>query len=209
MASLTIKRKRILLIIIIAAVVALFLFLLPVTGILNPTLKIVSGQAAAGTGDEVLVELELSAFPDRLYPAASLSVAFDKDKLEFTGVKTGSMMVYDNYVPTAQADAEPRLQNAEWMCNPQVSNEMGTINTMYLDMTGEKNAFGKDGFDKQEKNVVVRLGFKLKDNVQPGEHLELTFTDAVFATENGDKDGTSLSATQKTLTLVNGEIVVI
>ena len=68
--------------------------------------------------------------------------------------------------------------------------------------------YNEDGFEKDSKDIVLRLAFKLKDSAQSGENYYLDIKDAVFATVDGDKDKSSLSMTDKTLKINNCSIVV-
>lgn len=155
------------------------------------------------TDKEFKVDVILSELPPDLYPAASMSVGFDNKKLEFTGVKIGTMETYGDKSLNGD-DFDIPL----WDCNDEVSNKKGEINTMYLDMTAGKFAYNKDGFDSENKNIVLRLGFKLKDSAQDGDIYDLDIRDAVFATVNGDEDNSSLSTVKNTLKANDCKIVV-
>lgn len=169
----------------------------------RPTLSFESLQPfEASDRNEFSVSLLLSDLPDALYPAASVTVRFDSNKLEFTGIKMGTMMVYDNYVPEESA-GNAAYTIPVWTCkDTDAANRSGTISGMYLDMTAGKNAYGLGGFDPKIKNVPLRLGFKLKDSVAKGERLELSITEATFATLDGEKDGTTLTTAGQKPTLV-------
>ena len=80
---------------------------------------------------------------------------------------------------------------------------------MYLDMTAGKYSYSRDGFDNEKNNVLLRLGFKLKDSVSKGEVYNIKINDAVIATINGDIDKTSLATNQKTLRYSNCKIAVL
>lgn len=161
--------------------------------------------------EEFTVDLVLSAMDDHLYPAASIIVDFDKNRLEFTGVKMGNVMVYENYNPIGDSEAaSPTMMIPTWSCNTELSNQTGEIRAMYLDMTGGNNAYGTAGFDVKSQNVVLRLGFKLKDSVSAGDKIQMSLVDAVFATSGGDVDGTSMSTSKdlNTLRAKDAEILV-
>ena len=153
--------------------------------------------------DEFIVDIKLSRLPKDIYPAASISLGFDNNKLEFTGVKMGTMETYGDQILNGSDYTIPT-----WDCNVETSNKNGLVNAMYLDMTAGKFAYNKDGFEKDSKDIVLRLAFKLKDSAQSGENYYLDIKDAVFATVDGDKDKSSLSMTGKTLKINNCSIVV-
>jgi len=144
--------------------------------------------------DEFTVDVILSDLPKNIYPAASLTLGFDKNKLEFTGTKLGTMMTYGDTTIDGNSMNIPL-----WECNIERANEIGQINAMYLDMTAGKYSYSEKGFDKEKNNVVLRLGFKLKDSVVKGDVYNIKIHDAVIATINGDVDKTSLATNQKTL----------
>lgn len=154
--------------------------------------------------NEFSIDVVLSDLGKELYPAASLTVGFDKNKLEFTGTKLGTMMTYGDTTIDGNSFDIPL-----WTCNVERANELGEINTMYMDMTGGKYAYSKSGFDKETKNVVLRLGFKLKDSAVKGEVYNIKIHDAVIAAINGDKDNTSLATNQDTLRARSCKIVVL
>lgn len=161
--------------------------------------------------DEFIVNLNLSDMGEALYPAASVIVEFDRNKLEFTGAKMGNVMVYENYNPERDGEKEDiNMVIPTWSCNTELSNQTGEIRAMYMDMTGGSNAYAKAGFDAKSHNTVLRLGFRLKDSVSVGEKLKLQISDAVFAASGGDENGTSLSTsdTLKTLRIANAEIII-
>ena len=153
--------------------------------------------------DEFIVDVKLSRLPKDIYPAASISLGFDNNKLEFTGVKMGTMETYGDQILNGSDYTIPT-----WDCNVEASNKNGVVNAMYLDMTAGKFAYNEDGFEKDSKDIVLRLAFKLKDSAQSGENYYLDIKDAVFATVDGDKDKSSLSMTDKTLKINNCSIVV-
>jgi hypothetical protein len=83
-------------------------------------------------------------------------------------------------------------------------NKTGLINIMYLDMTGGKNAFTEELL-AEDYNVVLRLKFRLRGSVRPGDVLDLIVEDAVFAASDEKQ---SLAMTTDTLKVKNGKIVV-
>jgi len=154
--------------------------------------------------EEFIVDVILSDLPKNIYPAASLTIGFDKNKLEFTGTKLGTMMTYGDTTIDGNSMNIPL-----WDSNVERANEIGQINTMYLDMTAGKYSYSIDGFDSEKNNVLLRLGFKLKDSVTKGEVYNIKINDAVIATINGDVNKTSLATNQKTLRANNCKIVVL
>jgi len=153
--------------------------------------------------DEFIVDVKLSRLPKDIYPAASISLGFDNNKLEFTGVKMGTMETYGDQILNGSDYTIPT-----WDCNVETSNKKGVVNAMYLDMTAGKFAYNEDGFEKDSKDIVLRLAFKLKDSAQSGENYYLDIRDAVFATVDGDKDKSSLALSLNTLKANNCSIVV-
>lgn len=75
---------------------------------------------------------------------------------------------------------------------------------MYLDLTGGKHAFSK-GLLAEDDNVVLRLRFRLKGSVRPGDVMDLILDDAVFAASN---ENDSLAMSRNTLKARNGKIVI-
>lgn len=164
----------------------------------------------ASSRDEFVVDVTLSAMEDNLYPAASLIVEFDKNRLEFTGVKMGNVMAYENFNPVGNDTVDPPMMIPTWSCNTELSNQSGEIRAMYLDMTGGNNAYAPAGFDSNGQNIVLRLGFKLKDSAGAGGKIAVSLVDAVFATSGGDVDKTSMSTSRdlNTLRAKDAEIIV-
>lgn len=170
----------------------------------TPTLSLVCPKnRSIDNKNEFYIDVALSALPSNIYPAASISVEFDKNKLEFIGIKKGNMETYGD-----KKNKENEFSIPEWKCNVEISNANGIINTMYLDNTAGKFAYNKSGFNSKSKNIVLKLGFKLKEEAKDGETYKLNIKDAVFATINGDKNNTSLSSLQNTLETINCKIKV-
>ena len=92
----------------------------------------------------------------------------------------------------------------EWIYNTAACNQSGCINVMYVDMTGGKNAFSKDLL-AEEDNVVLRLKFRLRGSVRPGDVMDLIVEDAVFAASD---ERQSLAMTTNTLQIQNGKLVI-
>lgn len=169
-----------------------------------PTLSLIcTKDISVDNKEEFYIDVALSLLPANIYPAASISIQFDKNKLEFIGVKKGSMETYGD-----KNNEKNEFSIPTWDCNIETCNSNGIINTMYLDNTAGKFAYNKNGFDSKSKNIVLKLGFKLKEEATGGEKYDLNIKDAVFATVNRNKDNTSLSSLQGTLETVNCKIKV-
>lgn len=125
---------------------------------------------AASKREEIVIDAVVANLPDQEYPAASLSVHFDRNKLEFVGVRQGTMKTRGRggiyHIPIWNSDVE-------------ASNQHGIVNTMYLDLTG-----GDHPYIVGEEDILVRLVFRLRDSVESGETHHITIYDAVFATVN-------------------------
>lgn len=143
-------------------------------------------EVKEGLEDEIIVPARLSYLPSGVFSSASMSIEFDKEKLEFVGINKGTIEDYSNQVP-------------EWSFDADASNERGVVNTIYLDKTGAKNSYYKSGFEKDKKDIVLYLVFKLKDDAKSGDILHLNISDAVFATVNGDTDNSNLSTAKNTM----------
>ena len=176
-------------IIFVVAVVCIFIF----KDIKTPTLKleVPTEKITANYKDEIIVPAVLSNLPDNEYPAASVSIKFDNNKLEFVGINIGTMETYNDYDP--ERDEEPSYKIPQWTYNEEVANEEGEIKAMYLDTTAGKNAYVISGFEKNKKDIPFQLVFKLKDSVIKNDELAIEIEEAVFATVNGDVDKTTLS----------------
>ena len=164
----------------------------------TPTLIVETPQklSASQTG-EFTLDVTISDLGDAIYPAMSMSIAFDASRLEFLGVAEGNIFISDPKNTSGQ-----RLP--EWSCNVENSNKTGRINIMYLDMTGEKHAFAKE-LMAEEDNVVLRLRFRLRGSVRAGDVVDLIVEDAVFAASDETQ---SLAMTTKTLKVKNGRLVI-
>lgn len=164
----------------------------------EPTLVVKTPQKISlSDSDEFVLDVTVSDLGDALYPAMSMSIAFDSSRLEFLGVQEGNVFIYDDENGVGQ-------QLPDWSCNVQNSNETGVINIMYLDMTGGKYAFSRELL-AEENNVVLRLAFRLRGSVHSGDVLDITLEDAVFAASD---ESQSLAMTMGTLKTRNGKIVV-
>ncbi|MFZ2540027.1 MAG: hypothetical protein WAX04_14195, partial [Oscillospiraceae bacterium] len=92
--------------------------------------------------EEFYVDAVLSDFPKNgVYAAASISMKFDRNKLQFLGVRQGTMMTGN------EQKTDENMEIPVWTCNTELSNQNGVINTMYLDMTAGDNAYRLYGFE--------------------------------------------------------------
>ena len=168
----------------------------PISG--EPTLIVETPQKlSAAQASEFSLDVTISALGDARYPAMSMSISFDPSRLEFLGVEEGNLFILSDESSSGQ-------QLPDWNCNVQNSNDTGLINIMYLDMTGGKNAFTKELLAK-DYNVVLRLKFRLRGSVRPGDVLDLIVEDAVFAASD---EAQSLAMTTDTLKVKNGRLVI-
>ena len=192
----TAKRKRWLAALLGAGVLLLGALLLHHSANKTPCLSIVAPSNVSLSGNrEVIVEVTVSDLGDALYPAASAGIRFDPSRLEFLGVQEGNVFV---------RDSELGQILPEWSCNPTQCNKTGQINVMYLDLTGEANAFDRQLL-ADEDNVLLRLAFRLRGSARAGDVYELTVEDAVFAASNEDE---SLAMLPGTLLVRNGRMAV-
>lgn len=159
-----------------------------------PTLTVQTPQKVA-PGETVTLDVTVTELGDALYPAMSMSLRFDPSCLEFLGIEEGNVFVTDSSLGR-------RLP--QWSCNPQVCNETGLINIIYLDLTGGKEAFVQSLL-AEEDNVVLRLSFRLRGSARRGDVFDLTVEDAVFA---ASEENHSLAMNRNTLKVKNAKIVV-
>ena len=164
----------------------------------KPTLMVETPKKlSASQIEEFTLDVTISALGDARYPAMSMSMAFDSSRLEFLGVEEGNIFILSDENSSGQ-------QLPDWSYNVQTANETGLINIMYLDMTGGKNAFTRDLL-ADDYNVVLRLKFRLRGSVRPGDVLDLIVEDAVFAASDETQ---SLAVTTDTLKVKNGRLVI-
>jgi hypothetical protein len=196
------KRKKwpwilaICLLLIAAAALYYFYFYQGNSG--TPTLIVETPQKlSASQTEEFTLDVTVSALGEARYPAMSMSISFDSSRLEFLGVEEGNIFILSDENSNGQ-------KLPDWSCNVQNSNETGRINIMYLDMTGGKNAFSKELL-AEDYNVVLRLKFRLRGSVRPGDVLDLIVDDAVFAASDETQ---SLAMTMDTLKVKNGRLVI-
>lgn len=163
----------------------------------TPTLTIETPEKiSVSQTEEFTVDVTISAFGDAIYPAASMSIAFDSARFEFIGVEEGNVFI-------TNIGGETHKQLPQWSCNPTQCNKTGKINIMYLDTTGGKNAFTKEPL-AEEDNVVLRLKFRPRGSVRSGDVCDLIIEDAVFAASD---ESQSLAMTTGTLKVRNGKII--
>ena len=163
-----------------------------------PTLIVETPQKlSASERSEFTLDVTVSTLGEARYPAMSMSIRFDPSRLEFLGVEEGNIFILSGESSNGQ-------QLPDWSCNVQNSNDTGLINIMYLDMTGGKNAFSRELL-AEDYNVVLRLKFRLRGSVRPGDVLDLIVEDAVFAASD---EAQSLAMTMDTLKTKNGRIVI-
>ena len=117
--------------------------------------------------EDIVIDVVVNEVPKHEFPAASISVHFDHDALEFIGVRQGNMVTRGdggNYnIPI-------------WHVDTSASNQHGIVNAMYLDTTG-----GEHPYIINESDILLRLIFRLQDEVQSGEIFHLVIDDAVLA----------------------------
>ena len=196
------KRKKwpwivvICLLLIAAATLYYFYFYQGDSG--TPTLIVETPQKlSVSQTEDFTLDVTVSDLGDARYPAMSMSIAFDSSRLEFLGVEEGNIFILSDENSTGQ-------QLPDWSCNVQSSNDTGLINIMYLDMTGGRNAFTKDLL-ADDYNVVLRLKFRLRGSVRPGDVIDLIVEDAVFAASDETQ---SLAMNRDTLKIKNGRLVI-
>ena len=164
----------------------------------TPTLIVETPQKlSVSQSSDFTLDVTVSDLGDARYPAMSMSISFDSSRLEFLGVEEGNIFILSDENSSGQ-------QLPDWSCNVQNSNDTGLINIMYLDMTGGRNAFTKELL-ADDYNVVLRLKFRLRGSVRPGDVLDLIVEDAVFAASDETQ---SLAMTRNTLKVKNGRLVI-
>ena len=183
--------------ILIALIIAVLLFLYFYhTDPGTPTLIVETPQKLSASQTQgFTLDVTVSALGEARYPAMSMSLGFDPSCLEFLGIEEGNVFVTDSQVGR---------KLPQWSCNPEQCNKTGRINIMYLDMTGGKNAFTKELLAAGD-NVVLRLRFRLRGSVRPGDVLDLILEDAIFAASDETQ---SLAMTTDTLRTRNGRLVI-
>ena len=196
------KRKRIYIIAVALAVCATLLCVIFLAseelanGADQPTLVVHTPQKIdPATTDAFVVDVTISSLGEAVYPAMSMSISFDTDRLEFLGIEEGNVLI-------SGENGQPVLP--EWIYNTASCNQSGCINVMYLDMTGGQHAFSKELL-AEEDHVILRLRFRLKEGVGAGDVMDLVVEDAVFAASDETE---SLAMNLDTLKVRNGKIVI-
>lgn len=198
------KKKTIIIVLLVLlalAVLAFFLFrdggalsLAPAVTVETPN------KMSQSNRDEFTLDVTLSDLRDGdIYPAASFSMNFDSNKLEFLGLEEGNVLV-----PCEKKANGAVTELPAWGVNVERSNEIGQINVMYIDLSGGRRAFSKDLLPDGDR-VLFRLKFKLRGSVQSGDIIEISFADAVFAASD-EKD--SLASVKNTLRTRSGRVVI-
>lgn len=139
------------------------------------------------------VDLKLSYLTSNIYPSSSFSIEFDKDKLELVDILEGDIVTFSNKTP-------------DWKYDVKSSNKTGIINVIYLDSSGGKDSFTSKSIQSEDKNTIVKLEFKLKNEIKSNDEINLKIKDAVFATIEGDMDNSSLSTKKNTMKIENCKI---
>ena len=196
------KRKKwpwvLALCLLLIAAAALYYFYFSQEDSGTPTLIVETPQKlSVSQTEEFTLDVTVTALGEARYPAMSMGLRFDSSRLEFLGVEEGNIFILSDENSTGQ-------QLPAWNCNVKNSNDTGVINIMYLDMTGGKNAFTRELLAK-DCNVVLRLKFRLRGSVRPGDVLDLIVEDAVFAASDEPQ---SLAMTTGTLKVKNGRLVI-
>ncbi len=154
-------------------------------------------------GSQFSVDVKITSLPEGKYPAASIAVKFDNNKLELLGTKLGTLGVANPNSSNKMDDYVP-----EWYSNVIGSNQSGIIKAMYLDMSSGDKSYEGRFFEKSKKDVLLRLNFKLKDTAISGDQLKLSFDDVCFAAVEGS-GVKSLSTATRTLYTKTAAITVV
>lgn len=160
----------------------------------EPTIYLTSdAKLKAMSNEEFYIDVKLSSFPkDSVFPAASFLITFDQTKVQFTGLKLGTMPTGD------EAGKKESLSIPVWKSNTDVANETGTISAIYLDMSASNHSYRDYCFASHDKDILVRLNFTLLDSAQAGDKLTFTFQDAVLAAVK-ESGNSSIAMTDETL----------
>lgn len=186
------KNKKILKILVMLIIIAVIITLVTVTisDIIKPSLVLTSPKyVSISEGKEFTVSVELTSMPDEEYPAASISLDFDNDRMEFLRVEQGTLGV-------GKGD---KFEIPTWAFNAQRSNSIGSVNAMYMDVTTKDKAYIKDNFEENKENIVIKYVFKLKSSAREGDKYKFHISDAVFAKVGGSEDKKSLATSEDKL----------
>ena len=198
------KKKTIIIVLLVLIALAVLVFFLFGDGgalSLAPAVTIETpNKMSRSDRGEFTLDVTLSDLREgELYPAASFSMNFDANKLEFLGLEEGNVLV-----PCEKKANGVVTELPKWGVNVERSNEIGQINVMYLDLSGSRQAFSKDLLPDGDR-VLFRLRFKLRGSVQSGDIIEISFADAVFAASD-EKD--SLASVKNTLKTHSGRVII-
>jgi hypothetical protein len=193
-------------VIFVAAIAVLFIFRGTIFAEFSaPAITLMSpAPVSAENREEIVIDAVLSDLPHGVFPAASLSVDFDRNRLEFVGVRQGTMQ-------TLSGAGNSGFNVPIWRSDAEASNRVGRINTMYLDITGGDFAYVREGFARERQDIILRLVFRLRDSVQAGDILDIVVVDAVIAAIDGSETGASLATDPnlRTLRAYSAKIVVV
>lgn len=165
------SRKRIVIVILAVAVIIAFMVFLWNRKVSESGPKVFYESAEMVRGEEVEIDVKVKGI-EGFYPAVSLEIAFDKNKLEFLELRQGNMEVVN------QTTGETVIP--EWQFSKESANREGAVKTMYLDMTGGDNPVSGDAIE-EGSDIMFRLVFRVKDSCNEGEELVLTTKQATFA----------------------------
>ena len=135
-----IRNKKILVIFPIV-IVLLVLSIFIIKDKMIPKLKLVTTTSVISydSNEEIRVQAVLTDLPDNIYPAANVSIEFDKDKLELVDFTIGTMKVYDDY--DEASDDEPKFKIPQCTYNLDMANEQGIINAKTRNTRGRAGQF--------------------------------------------------------------------
>ncbi|MCH5279675.1 MAG: hypothetical protein J1E60_07805 [Christensenellaceae bacterium] len=179
----------------IAVIIILILLLIKKNATSAPTIWINTPGKVSISGDrEFTIDVSISELTeDVLFPASSVSVSFDKSRLEFLGMEEGNIFIL----------SDNGFDLPSWSVNVENSNKTGLINVMYLDETAGRYAFSSKGFDEVDRNILIRFKFRLRGSVIRGDIMDFVIQDAVMAAVDSTQ---SLATQNNTLKAVEGRI---
>lgn len=197
----TSRRKKIKLVSIIVIVIAIIMFsAFTIYDLIKPSIILTSPKTVSfSEGKEFVVNVKLTKLPKDIYPAASIALKFNNERVEFLRIEEGTLGV----------GSGESFEIPKWSFNVQRSNSIGSVNAMYLDTTTKDKSYIGNNFQEDKDNIVIRYVFKLKSSAQVDDEYSFTIEDAVFATVGGSKDNSSLSMTKNTLNTVDCKIEVV
>ena len=199
------KRNRIIIVCgAILLIIAIVFGILLEKGMLNkffvPSIILISPEpVAANNREEIVVDVVLSGLPDGVFPTAGLSILFDRKKLEFIGVKEGTMMTLGKSIGD-----EKTYKTPIWKTDVDISNRLGEIHTTYSDITSGGFAYVRECFRKNHSDILLRFIFRFRDSVQAGENYSILINEAAI---RGDEGKTSLTTDLQTLKVYPAKII--